>query len=383
MHIKGAPVAIKTEIVILAIVAMVSSSAAYADDVVEVPWNELCIDYKDLVLWAISSRRSFNHEAQDLAGHNLEALGSNAGVCLREFMSDPDPQIRADAARELGYFPGDVAKSVQALRGSLKDPVSLVRAEAAGALAELAPDSGVAVPELLSLLRGTNDIPAGAAAEALAAIGSPVDVIVPALIENLRNRTDNGRVRASWALSELGPRAAVGVPALVEILKSERLRLEGSSFRSDPKTARSSLGDLYHEEHLSLIVSMVLSHVGPGALESGPELRRLLEHRHLYVRVLVAETVWSILQDPQPTIDSTLAILEEASLHEWQTIDLASITLCRLGAAGEPALPRLRAIHESSTDPDVRAVLERALQLVGVERSSNTEDPCVLLGIGP
>ena len=311
---------------------------------------------------------------RQLAEHNLGAIGGNAGVCLRDFLADSDPNLRADAARELGHFPGDTSKSKAALRAALADPDSLVRAEAAGSLGVLR--SHAAIPQLLTLLQDPDALPAGSAAEALAEIGEPIEEVVLALVAVLQDRTDNAGTAASRALSDLGPRAAIGVPRLVEILNAERQRLE-RGFRSDPATAGIPLAELWEHEDLSLAIASVLSNIGPPAEESAAELKLLLEHPHLYARLFAAHAIWSVLSNPRPTIDTAIAVLGDGENQEGETLSIAATRLCRLGASGSPALPRLRELLETTESQGVRARIDKLIDLIGHAWSPGPEDPCL------
>jgi len=86
----------------------------------------------------------------DILKNENNGLGANAA--LLESLKDPDPWVRARAARRLSLIHPAPVEAVPALIDLLKDKDTEVRASAAGALGSIGPAAHQAIPALLNTL---------------------------------------------------------------------------------------------------------------------------------------------------------------------------------------------------------------------------------------
>lgn len=87
----------------------------------------------------------------------LGRIGEAAVPALVDALQDPDPILRADAARGLARL-GPMAKvAIPELIVALSDPEERVRENAVRALGQIGPDAAAAVPALMETLRTADD----------------------------------------------------------------------------------------------------------------------------------------------------------------------------------------------------------------------------------
>lgn len=191
---------------------------------------------------------------------------------ILRLLSDPDPEIRAEAVDLLVDHPSPEA--VPQLIARLADADETVRSLAAEALEQLGRGAAPAIPALIRLSQDPSRFVRGSAIEALGAIGTPeamsalnrllggpdagprahaAEVLacfgaaaVPALTRALDDGDAPVRRAAALALGEIGPAAGPAVPRLSELAGEGRSwlsRLVGGWF-GDPvrNAAAEALG---------------------------------------------------------------------------------------------------------------------------------------------
>lgn len=105
---------------------------------------------------AAPQRFASGFRAMDLTDTTIDALariGSDAVDPLIEALRDPEPMVRAAAARSLAVIGPEASRAVPALMQALDDRDDRVRIAAARALGQIGPAAREAVPALLEVLR--------------------------------------------------------------------------------------------------------------------------------------------------------------------------------------------------------------------------------------
>jgi HEAT repeat protein len=90
---------------------------------------------------------------QQLISEALGQIGTPAVPALSQALTDPDPLVRVEACRALGYMGAKANEAVPALTLALNDPQEAVQLEAARALGDIGDAAGPAVPRLMEMLR--------------------------------------------------------------------------------------------------------------------------------------------------------------------------------------------------------------------------------------
>jgi len=263
--------------------------------------------------------------ARDLSARATSLLGE-----------DPDPGVRAAAARLLGGAEDVEREAELTLYSALDDPSEPVRHAAARALYRIGP-SPLDVPRLTAALKSADPYVVGF---------------------------------ATWTLGELGPDAAEAVPALLEALRDQPLG-EGIGARSLAKLG----GDAASRAVPELIVALdsperrhrfnaalALGRLGGRAAEARPSLIRLLRNDpDPSVRGHAARALGRI--GGEETVEPLIAALDDLDGH---VRSLAAQALGWLGPLASAARPRL---ERALTDPHrkVRRHAERALQQIAPE----------------
>lgn len=144
---------------------------------------------------------------------DLHRLGAEAIAVLARTLSDPDVQMRRNAALVLinlggGYSAEAKPKlntlgAMPALIGATQDPDHQVRAWAAHALAEIGPPARQAVSALVKLLRDAEEGPRNTACIALGSIGPGAADALPALRDALNDSSADVRGFAQRAIQKI------------------------------------------------------------------------------------------------------------------------------------------------------------------------------------
>jgi VWFA-related protein len=134
-------------------------------------------------------------------------------VVLREELREKDPQVRADAARALGYL--EEPEALPLLRAALDDRSPEVRAQAAAGLGRRRDLKSI--PPLVRMLDDDHPPARTAAFDALVAVGQPSTA---ELLERLPRSEGSARVLILMLLGEIGDDRALG--PMVEVLGSPR-----------------------------------------------------------------------------------------------------------------------------------------------------------------
>ena len=145
---------------------------------------------------------------------SLRQLGEGALPALTRALSDPDVQMRRNAALALinlggGYLAEarprlDIRGVTPALIRATEDADAGVRAWAAHALAEMGPGAEPAIPALIRLLSDQEEGPRNTGCLALGKIGPAAKEALPALREALHDPGKDVRGFAQQAIEKIG-----------------------------------------------------------------------------------------------------------------------------------------------------------------------------------
>jgi HEAT repeat protein len=235
-------------------------------------------------------------------------------------LKDPDPRVRAEAARTLARLGPKARPALTALKEAFKDPDADVRAQAGYALAAMGPEN---LPLLLDALASGD--PRGMLRTALRQFGPAV---VPGLLKALAADEPRLRRAAAAALGEYPLSARTIVPALRRAL-------------SDPDVL------------VRVEAASALHTVNPFCTDAVPVLVKALKDTNADVRLRAV----AALQDFDSDFEEAVAALRQALADEAGGVRVqAVLALCRIDPEqqGPRALPVLVAAL-GDKDPDVCA----------------------------
>jgi HEAT repeat protein len=141
---------------------------------------------------------------------------------LKEQLKDKSPQVRREAAQQLGGRGVRALEAVPAMIDALGDSEALIRASVCEALGNIGVTAKAAVPTLLKLLKDPSADVRETAAEALADIGVDAPKVVPALLELLSDGDVNVRCAAAKSLGDFRAAARAALPALEKMQKQDK-----------------------------------------------------------------------------------------------------------------------------------------------------------------
>jgi HEAT repeat protein len=291
---------------------------------------------------------------------------------LVSLLKHKDPDIRCEAASELGRRSSEIRKVTAALIDALSDADKNVRSAAVMSLACMGP------PATDALLRALNDPAADVRWSAVRALkfrresGSwaPVDALLPALTRTLKDKDDLVRCASVEALGQLGKAAT---PLLIDALKSNdaSMRLAAARAFSETESVRRSairpLVDALEDqnEEVRLFAAKALARIGPKAAEAVPALVELLRHQ--------PEPGVDQYDDLFPVIEVALSRMGAAAVpglvgclrdRNVAVRLCAADALGRIGPVAEAAVPHLVS-RLRDRESMVRASAARALGSIG------------------
>ncbi|MCE9631202.1 MAG: HEAT repeat domain-containing protein [Planctomycetia bacterium] len=151
----------------------------------------------------------------------LAALGPAAKPALAELvksLSDPEPEVRGEAAVAIGAIGPDAAAAVPGLQKLLTDEIVGLRYAATYALGRIGPAAVAVEPALRELTESKDEMMSTVAVWAVLKIKpedkSLFEAAVPLLRRALRGDRENVRLEAAVALGDIGPPAASAIPLL-------------------------------------------------------------------------------------------------------------------------------------------------------------------------
>jgi len=214
-------------------------------------------------------------------------------------LSDPDANVRREAAASLGRIGPDAAAAAPALAASLQDEDIKVRTTAAHSLGQIGPGADAAIPALVDAMCGPHLILGRLAAQALGRIGP---ASVSALAEMLEIGDHFVRREAAWALGEIGPAVCADSAALASIDERALLmalveadRRASASDRENQATVPVPLGNRVPLQPMR--TPMVRRRNGP-PVDALTALQKALQDPDLKVRAAAAQALNRIRATP-------------------------------------------------------------------------------------
>lgn len=142
----------------------------------------------------------------------LHALGSHGIPALTRALSDPNVNLRQNAALALGVLGEgladpqmtsrvDISAALPALLVAVRDPDTRVRGLSAQAIADIGPGAAAAVPSLIELLASDEEEDRNSACIALHDIGRAARPALPALRRTLADSSPDVRGAAKFAIA--------------------------------------------------------------------------------------------------------------------------------------------------------------------------------------
>ena len=181
---------------------------------------------KEAVPALVQLMKEDSGDVRTWAGMAIEKIGDPATDWLLNALADPDPAVRADAARVLsGMFPPPT-RSISRLFAAMKDESAEVRRLAADAVAVYALSSREPLPEnsvtvLLPFLKDTDAKMRYAVISIMGNFAARNSEAFAALTAALEDPDAENRICAAGQLRKLGASAQGALPALLKSLKSE------------------------------------------------------------------------------------------------------------------------------------------------------------------
>lgn len=249
-------------------------------------------------------------------------------------------------------------RAVPLLVERLTDNRQNVREAAVQALMDLNPPPGSLIPQLKKVLDQANAETVSRALDALATLGKPA---VPRLIAAMEH--DEVRMRAAMILGRIGPEAEEAIPALTEALKDPR-----SEVRREAVFALGAIGpaaapavpqitELLQDPDMNVryAAAYALGKIGPKAIGAKQQLLDRLATADQFLALVSAWALAQIQPECSVTSPKTVPLLIKALDQSSPMVQLEAIDALEcLGPLAEDALPRLKELAQSASNPTVR-----------------------------
>lgn len=237
-------------------------------------------------------------------------------------------------------------------------------------LAELGPKAKPIVPDLVRLLEKDDEESRRHALSLLGSIGPDAKTAVPALRKTLNHADFHTQYWACRALAKIGPDAKEAVPELLKILpkKSAAASVRRNAALTlgaiGPAVGAEAIGPLGEAlfDNVALVredAAWALGQMGKLADPALPSLEKALKDGASTVRISVAVALWRLTQSTDKTLDVLVAELGTPDAP-WEAAKGIGV----LGAAAEPAIPRIRQLLQAE-DADQRIYAIEALDHIG------------------
>lgn len=290
-------------------------------------------------------------------------------------LSDKDPDVRADAADELGKKGAVAKKAVPDLIAALKDPEETVRDAAVDALGQIGAAAKDAIPELAKALGDDKATVRELAAIALGQIGGEI----------LKGVNPEDRHSTATEAGLIGQRsAAVGL--LARLKDSDDAVREAAAhtllkFSPLNKTAVNSLANALKDSHRGVreLIAECLCEMGPDAKAAIPALIDALAiEKDRHVRASIVEALGLIGEGTKEVV----AALVKAKTDEAPVVRCAvAQSLGQLAAQPEIALPALIELMDNKDQekghPHIRHNAIEAIGSFGPQASVATANKAV------
>jgi HEAT repeat protein len=224
----------------------------------------------------------------------------------------------------------------------LKEPDETLRYNIAETLGEMRSRPDFCVPALLKTLSDPEWIVRSYAAHALCAFAADAKDAVPALTRALKDKEGHVRVSSAEALWHIEGKFDPALSILIDSLIVMKV----------------------NHDYVADAAAKVLGKMGPGAKAAVPALKKVLAHEDTWreTRVCVAEALWRITGEVQPTTDVFIPLLRDRENIRYNLWHLFTV-LEEMGPLAKGTAPALRELltHESK---EVREVAANALKKI-------------------
>jgi HEAT repeat protein len=295
----------------------------------------------------------------------------------KKALKDPDPAVRAEAARGLSELDHAASSEcLSALIDALSDENPTVRYEVVMAIGQLRVHASGATAMLIKRLEDPDLQVRRQAVTTLGLIQPDLKLAVPALMKHLRDKdiakNDNEvsiSQRAAKALGNMGARARAALPVLIEIVKSPDHDIQrqlsavaaiGRIGIADSGSVVPFLRDLVQNRGNQVVASAAagaLGEIGPDAKEAVPDVIAFLVTLDLSQFNSPSERlsrlpIKALGQIGEGSKEAAIALGEIARRTNAQrsSRQAALRALAELGKSGTPALPALLAILKEPAD---------------------------------
>ena len=231
---------------------------------------------------------TWRHVWNWMSGSANEDNSSNGNLSKYiDALKDENPNVRSNAADELGLLSEAASDAITELANILSDEYEPARLNAAYALGAIGES---AVPTLIEKLSDENGATRRMAAYALAAVGTPA---VLALSEAMHHENEYVRIEAAYALAQIGSGAKSAVDVLIEKAKdtnAEVRRYIPEAFGAMGPLAAPAVPVLIdrltndQDAQVRFESALALAQIGPASSDAIPVLKNSLSDGNRYVR---------------------------------------------------------------------------------------------------
>jgi HEAT repeat protein len=236
----------------------------------------------------------------------LRDLGHKAGAAeksLTKLLDDKTPRVRFSSASALLCINKENKNAVQVLANGLTDPDSNVRRDAAKAAGRSGPGAAPLIDNLALLLKDDNEPTRVSALQAIALLGPIAASAAPAVVPLLDD--SNTCIEAADALGRIGPRARPAPKRLAEMLSSGQTAIQWAALRAMAQIGGKEshpavdfiVGKLHGASEINLYNMMIyLALLGPDAADAIPAA----QNTGLAQPIIPSATIWAMKADRFP-----------------------------------------------------------------------------------
>jgi HEAT repeat protein len=322
------------------------------------------------LLWHIAPKHP------DLLPHALELLQQPAGrnemlmllgqmgpaaaravPALTKLLSEPDVNVRRQAAFDLGRIGPAARPAVPALLEQLRNPDNFMRQNVLNALHGIGGESARVVPALVEAARQDNGFHRSLILTMLASHGPKASAAVPWLVEELHRPPSFTTTQVADTLLRIDPgrarrEAAPVLRTMVQAASPWRVQAAQALCRIDPNSDEGliALRECLRspDANARLQASQFLGTLNPAGRKAVPDLQKALGDPLPQVRVNAARSLWFLTRETERTMPVLLEVLKQASAGTY----VRQQAVAGLGLMGPAARATLPDLKKLSDDPD-------------------------------
>jgi HEAT repeat protein len=295
-------------------------------------------------------------------GHDLEATG--AVPDLAQALSDPNPEVRTNAAASLWNMADHATLAVPALKQTLNDQAPRARLNAVRALSAMKAMSGTELlPVLFGIAESPNLYDAVFAADLATTLGAKPHDVEPILMRGIDDREVGETLLDNLAKQQEDvaylPLLTVGGQKADVAIRARSVKMLGGLSYQNPNTqallmaatnddsvdVRANAATALVAGGYGLQVGKVL---GPGLSVENPSIARLvalMRDQDPEVRAAAAESLGNARAEGPPVIDGLVTAVTDV---DWSVRYKAVNALGWIGPKAKSAVPALLAIYNAN-----------------------------------